>query len=1525
MRRALLVLGGLVVTVLVVAGVAVFVATNTGWGREQLRTRIVAAVNGAVHGNVTVGRIDGNLLEGLTLHDIAITDSAGAPFVKASSLSTGYSIRPFLSRKIDLSDVRLVDGEILLDRPPGQPWNYDRIFPVDSTGTPSDTAGIQFGDWLVLHDVHLVNTKLTVRIPWSPPDSLSEAARDSTARAALDSSNRSVVVAVKGGYQMVQEFRDINGYFPLMRIAHPDYATRLIEADSVSMTAFAFAPPPAVVKQLRGTFELDADSVWFDVPQLQLPQSQLVVKGRYSIESGDMALHAVANRLTLDDGRFLYPALPTTGTAAFDLALSWIGDKQQYLVRGLDLQTQGATATGDVGLTLGDTLEIHQTDVRFAGVDTHLLEQLIPTLEVPRHGVLSGHATIDGALTAMQVDGDVTFRDARSGTSRVMAVGEVGTDEGVVRARNLRVTLTPVQVDLAQVALKDFPLGGTIRGNATLNGATNTRLIAQNFDLTHLQDGERSRFTGTGAIGLGGDVPFLLLDANAEPLSLVTVGRFAPAAGLRGSVSGPVHVEGTTRDLAVNSLLRTSDGGTIAAVGRLDVASAEVGYALDVTTVLFNANLLAEKAPQTSLSATLAARGRGFDPETMQADLDGALSTSTIDTLAVDSSRLRLHIASGLLTVDTLSVNVPGAVANVTGAFGLSKTATGTLAYALQVDSVGKLARYLPFDTSIVAPRPGPVAERLARLRADSSQISQRLAVARAAGVAPPAKPVVIDTPPLLRRDSLAGSARAKGQLTGNINNFDLEGTLQAAGIVALGNSVQHAQAQYKWTGAMTPDALIDVTAVIDSVAAAGFFLDSVNVKGTYREPGGDALINVYQDSRRDYTLNTAYAIYPDRKELKFEDLHFRFDTTRWASTQAGSVLWGQPGVEIENVDLRNGKGGRIFADGKVPSEGVADFKLTVDNFEVGDIMGLLQSDIALRGLFSVDAKVTGTSGAPVMIGSTSLAKSTFGGIDVPDVSGTFSYDNRKLVAKADATYQGLTVAQASGVVPINLATTGVTGSRLLDEPAQADVRADSLPLDLMSRFTSAVSEVRGYATGAGSMRGTLKEPKITGDLNLGNAEMRLTDLGVKLLAMNGAMHVRGDSVVLDSLVAFSAGRIAIVGGMGIAKIAEPSFDLHITADRARVLDNEQGKVRADANIDVKGPFDGVVVSGRARIRDAVMQIPEPDTREEISAGDPAVFAVVDTTGDTYDDVIGRPSALVRNLRMNLTLAVDRDTWVRSKEANVEIFSDGDLRINIDRRRGALTLDGVVSTDRGEYEFLSKRFQLKRGSATFVGTQNIDPILQFTGEYEVKQAGQQALKIKILIGGTLLEPRLTLESDAQPPISQSDLLSYLAFGSESGSLLQFGGSSVSGGTAGGGLVGTSAALASKQLIGVALGVAVNQLEGEGVRAFGADVFNITPSNIPPELAAGNFGGLTTFLKGTQLEFGKYFTTQTFVGLQLQATTSPGFRVEHRFGNGGLSLESTLQPRYFLPDPSLSPQSLKKANALGFFLIRRWKF
>src|SRR5438477_63809 len=119
------------------------------------------------------------------------------------------------------------------------------------------------------------------------------------------------------------------------------------------------------------------------------------------------------------------------------------------------------------------------------------------------------------------------------------------------------------------------------------------------------------------------------------------------------------------------------------------------------------------------------------------------------------------------------------------------------------------------------------------------------------------------------------------------------------------------------------------------------------------------------------------------------------------------------------------------------------------------------------------------------------------------------------------------------------------------------------------------------------------------------------------------------------------------------------------------------------------------------------------------------------------------------------------------------------------------------------------------------------------------------------------------------------------------------------------VVGAGAALASKQLAGVALGVAADQFAGEAARSLGADVFTITPADVQTDV--GNF------LRATQFEFGKYIRSHTFVELKSpldpKALQRPGLQVVHRFGGfGGYRVETGVDSRYLLRAPSLARDS-----------------
>ena len=1515
-----------VASIALLAVLAVYVVSNTDWGRGYVQKKVVGAIQGGVHGILRVDSVSGNLLKGFTLYGLSITDSAGAPFIKADQGSARYRLGALYSKRIDFDNVRLVRPVIVIDRLPGGKWNYDRIFPPDTT-TRRGPRPAGWGTFARFTDVTLVDGDITVRSPWTIDARLTGAGAADALRRSLGPLGRLVVKEVPGGYQKISRFHKVNASLPLLRWADPGFDHRLVDVASLSTIAEPFKPPAAAITSLKGVFRIGRDSVWWTGATASFPNSRISGDGRFTIANNDFRLRVRANPVAVADIHWIDPTLPDDGSGTLDFSLDWVGDTSVYVARNADMRLETAHLRGQLGvkmIALTPGASLHDTDMRFTGVSTRLVEQIFPSIDAPRQGVLAGRAKVEGDLRNMEVDADVTFDDRLSGRSRVVALGQMGFDTGDFNADNLRLTMRPVQVDLLREFAPELPLQGTLAGTATLNGSTTSRMTAR-ADITLVDRGSTSKMTGTGAFRAapGGQMAnsWFDIDARVHPLALVTAGKFFPKAGLRGFATGPVRLTGTTRNLAVRSELALSDGGSFGVRGTLDLASAQLGYDLDVEASLFNANAIVATAPSTSITGTLSADGRGTDPATMRANIVADLQSSTYDTISVTSATVRLAAANGMVRIDTLAVEIPEGVANASGTFGLARGRSGEVKYHVDIDSLSRLSALIPPQEGTMPPRPRTLAQRAARARSDSARAADATEVERAVTGAAVARAAVVDTPKVVNRAQLSGSLRADGVATGNIHNFGARGTASGENIVARGNTVEKVAAEYSWTSALTPQSNLSVKAVASNVVAAGFLLDSVESRVSYQKPLGTVSVVVHQDGLNSYSANAEYTLNRVRNEARLNQLQLRFDTTVWASTGPSVVHWGTAGIDIEKLEMRNRSTGRLYVDGLIPREGRANLEVAVDNFAVEDLIALAQSDIDARGLVSLNIKAAGTAADPTFSGAFGTQRFFYNGTLMPEVHGAVTYADETLTGRVDAMREGQgSLLFAEGTVPINLALTGVTGSRFpTNRQIDLAVRADTLPLDLVPQFNTVISNLRGKAVADFKVAGTLNRPEITGRVALDSASALLVPLGINLTRLNASISLLRDTIVVDSLVGYSDGRIAVVGGIGIGSLRAPSFDLRLVADRAELLRNDNGNLTTDINVSIKGPFDNTHVAGNMRVRKGVLYVPESEGKNIIGQNDPALFSVLDTAIASNRELFPAQSPLLRNLRMDVDLQVDRDVFVRSSDFNIEVYSDGNLAIHVNRATESLVLDGILLSERGEYGFLSKRFDIRRGSATFVNSAELNPTIQITGGYEVRLPAREAINIEILIGGTLLNPSISLQSDAQPPIPQSDLLSYLAFGRSSSSLVQLEGAGFGSGN---NLIGAGAALASQQLAAVALGVFADQLAGEAARELGADVFNISPADIQTDI-----GG---FLRGTKIEFGKYYRGHTFFAVQFRpdpgALQRPGLEVQHRFpGLRGYRLESSFQPRYLLRDPTLAPQEPATTSVFGLFLIREWRF
>ncbi len=1534
---------------------AIIVLTNSSWGHSQVQHIALNAMRGPVHGIVTIGGIGGDLLTHLVVTDLAITDSTGAPFIRLRRAEVRYRLIDLLKERLAFTDVHVDHPVIVLAESQDGVWNYRRIFPSSGAASSSNSG---FGSDVSLAGVYLTNGELTVRMPWRPDSTLRGAARDSAIALATSPTSRSAVGAVSDGFEKSIAVHGLALSAPSVRLADPTSPVKVFEIATLRGDFALFRPPDALVYDLAGTFRLDADSLWWNDARIRLPSSHLTAAGAYQLASGDVHAAVHAQSAALRDLRFLDPQVPEAGELSANVSLTQREKHQDFMVRDLLVQSGAAHANGTVGLSIGDSIAFHSTQLQFAGIDTRLVEQLAPALKIPRRGTISGHGTLAGPLSGLTVDADVTYDDSAAGPSRVMARGELGIGSGFA-ARQLTITLAPLQVALASSPERQLPIGGTISGQAILDGSTQ-QAMQGHVDLVHREGGALTHVIASGDVAFAPAVSPAAADlsrsvavghrrgnqsegkfqpermnvtADFRPVDLTVVDKFVPAAQLYGSAEGGIRVSGNMNDLIVHGrlgIVNAPDSSGLTLDGHLRLSDTVPGYDLTLGAHIFDARAVSKIGPPTSLTATITATGEGVHPATMIATVAAHVRASQIDSVTVDTMALRAHVRDGQLTIDTAHVHALATTADVSGSFGLDSSRSGTVAYRIVVDSLHAWQRFLPKDTTTVALRGAALAEATARARADSARRADSTEIQRAIQ-GTPEPTLVVDTPRGIARGTLAGRAIATGTVSGNISRFDLHGSLAADSIIAMGNETRHAHLLYQWIGGPSRSAPLAVTVALDSAILGGFSLDSINTRITYEQPGGTARVVVLQDSAHLYSLQGRFRVTSTDKQLQYDSLSLRLDTTFWRAPHPGSITWSTTGLVVHQVELTDDRTGHIAIDGTLPVDGDTSGHLSIQlrRVHAGNLASLAQLAQPVDGEVSMEADISGTLEKPQFHGTASLSSASVRNVPMPNVFTEYAYDTTTLVTHVELAPKGAPAAPFAimdATVPINLAS-NATGSRLLDRPLSGELKMDSLPLDVVSQFENDVTNLAGRVSGHITLEGTTSSPKPLGMLAVVEGAGRVTATGMSVNDVDASLKLTRDSVVIDSLTATTpstGGTFRLSGTLDRSEPNVPVVNAELAAKDLRVLDTrDRGRLDVDAKLTIAGPTKAPYVYGSTTVLGGVFYLAPSTGKDLVDLSQPVVYHVVDTTHPAVRQLLPASESLFSRLLMDVEFSVSRGTWVRNEDANVGAYTDEPLSLHIDHGHQALVVNGTVNSDIGEYRFLGKRFTVTKGIATLIGSTTINPTLSANAQYTVPASGSEALAIVLTITGNIDSLHLALSSNHQPPLPQSDLIEYLAFGSTLNGLAQGSSSSSLTSTSSGGALGSAGVFIGNQLAAQAVGVLVNQFKGDLARALDADVLDISVANNYVDIAQNRNNAAQQFIQNTQLEFGKYLTPRTYVSLQ--ASVAPGAAVIHRI-TPSLSMQLTGTSLYLLGQPTLATdQSYPLTGVLGLSLTKTWKF
>jgi hypothetical protein len=246
----------------------------------------------------------------------------------------------------------------------------------------------------------------------------------------------------------------------------------------------------------------------------------------------------------------------------------------------------------------------------------------------------------------------------------------------------------------------------------------------------------------------------------------------------------------------------------------------------------------------------------------------------------------------------------------------------------------------------------------------------------------------------------------------------------------------------------------------------------------------------------------------------------------------------------------------------------------------------------------------------------------------------------------------------------------------------------------------------------------------------------------------------------------------------------------------------------------------------------------------------------------------------------------------------------------------------LLNVERGTYTLYypplqSRRFQVRQGTVEFPGTPGLDPNLAITAAYRARAQGEP-LDVLAIVSGTLQSPRIRLSSAAQPPISESDLASYLFFGVPTWEVASTGGPGAADMR---GMAGLGVRAIAPSVLGYASSGLQSLVQGAGL----LDYVSLTASDATP--MPGATAGLTGFLAGTQLELGRYLGSTVFVGYSQRLSNGsydPAIRLEWRF-LPEFSLEMFSEDR-FARTPGFGMRfDSGMRKVYGFSLFREWGF
>ena len=1490
-----MIVAGVLVTLGLGAMVGVILLIRTSAGQAFVVERVLRRLEGNLNGEIVIsGLRSPGLHRGARVLGLRVLAPDGTPLLAVDSVEAEYSVRTLLSSNIVLSDLTLWRPRLTLTKDaPDQPFNLRTFLEGDDArelGLGSESTLVQPGVRVLLNDVEIQDGSIEIRYPLtsSPPSA---------------SLLRTEPGPAGQGDMRVLGLHGINGRFDGVVLADPVVDGIRMNVRGLTFEGEVFQEPVRI-QDFDGRIVWAADTILVNVETVGLLGGDASGSAFIGLVDGgepNFNVDVVVESMDLSELQWLEPRLPEA-RASGRVVLESGSDGLRAVWSEGRLAVYGGEVVGDgtVRLVSGGEPVFQDVTLDMSAVRMSALEEFI-TGAPPLDGRMYGSVEFSGTMDAMTVVGWVDLLEP--GLDRTS--GEI---DGVLHLRppfgatGLRARLIPLEMGLVNRFAEGLFSDGTLSLDIQADGWMNTgiQVVAE---ATYPDSLSETSYVSLRGVLMEVDEEILAsLDGELSPLSLAGIfGEESPLSRL-GLARGTFQAEGPLSEFVLRSDL-TTEGGRLTLESSFDARSPLASYRIRGEAFDYDALEIAPQLPGgTVLSGSFDLLGEGGDLRTAELVGGMSLSDSRFADLTVDTASVDLRISNGIVTIDNLQGRIGGVT--VEGAGQLAMAGGGPPEELRMSFGTESLEGLRPLLLS------GDVIAR------DTLTIIERQSL-EFEGIDP-------DTLPTLSEVLVSGGMEGELTVGGSFENLSVAGRAGLEGGSYGGDRVEQAEVSFSVTNLLSLERNVSLQLDAGGIRVFERELSSISASFTYREPSGSADVVLVRSPEESYLGRVAFDVEGDIRTIHLDELVFRFPEERWNLGGPSTIAWDRDGLTFQDFRMRRpGSGGmRLQAQGRLPFNGAADFRLDANALDVGRIAHALQLDEVLEGVVDMDLRVTGTDAEPVMALALSTGGFRFREYVFDRLEANVDYADQRAAGDVALWSDSLQVLTVAGELPLNLSFNAVE-ERLPEEVIALVVVSDQLPLSLLMAPFPSYQEVVGTISGRVDVGGTSRNLAPQGQLTVDGGGAFLSGLGVRQQDIDGTLDWFPDGRLEVDVGAQATGTARVEGTVTLTTVLDPGLDLDVRFDGFQAVDRRDATVLLSGDVHLEGSYSRPVISGDLFVDEGTLFWDEFQRAVEVSdlfferSAALADLSPVDATAVGFQPLIASQNPFLQNIRMeNTTLTVRRDSWIRSEVMDVEL--DGQLDVLYDRQSQDLVLDGALQAVRGSYAFgprgLRKQFQVDGGTVRFLGTPGLNPDLDLTASEPVRTLEGDRLTIIAEVTGTLISPRVALRSD-EGGFTEDELLSYLWFGRPSYALTSDQEEFVGAGLALG-LSGISSELGTAMTQGLGLDF--------------LDYLSITQQDLGSLGALGS-SNVQGALGTTVVETGFYVADNMFLTLLFRPAgaqgsgVQPGIRFEW-VASRGYTIQSYFEDQFFRGRTvGFGELGVQTKKGLGLSIFRDWAY